>query len=171
MNFFTKTKILITVIIVLSAIIIAMLGTIGFRYVKFERRAHEEARGTMQPGQYMAKQLKLTPEQMHEFDSLRENFHAAVNKLSKEIQSTSRKITEEIVSENPNRDSLMLLADSFGQLQKQQKTIMINHLLDIKGECSRQQKECFTRLLKQMEQRDRMDGERHRNREHNKEKN
>lgn len=170
MNFFTKTKILIAVIIVLSAIIIAMLGTIGFHYFKFERRTLDQPKENIQPGQYMAKQLKLTPEQMHEFDSLRENFHAELNKLSKEIQSTSKEIAEKIVSENPNRDSLMILAERFGQLQKQQKMIMIKHLLDIKGGCSAQQKECFTRLIKQMERRDGMDGERHRNRQHNKEK-
>lgn len=169
MNFFTKTKVLIAVIIVLSAIIIAIIGTVGIHYLKQKKHASAEQKENTQPGRYMAKQLKLTPEQIHEFDSLRGKFHSDIDIIEKDIKSTSRNIMEEIMLENPNRAKLDSLANKFGQLQAQQKLMMINHLLDIKGKCTMQQKECFSKLIKQMERRDRMNSEGHRNREHNRE--
>jgi len=169
MNFFTKTKFLIAVIIVLSAIIIAIFGTIGFHYIKYEKRSIVKPKDNQQPGRFMAKQLMLTPEQIKEFDSLRNKFHEDLNSLTKDIKSTSRSINEEIISENSSQTKLDSLAKRFGELQSQQKTIMINHFLEIKGKCNPKQRTNFYKFLKRMENRDMNEADRNRERQRTRE--
>ena len=171
MNFFTKTKFLIAVIIILSAIVLSIFGTLGYHHYKTgqrenkESKEYNESRENAQPGMFMAKQLKLSPEQIKEFDSLREKFHSETNKLIKESKDISRAIMEEIVTEKPDIAKLKSLAEKFGKLQEQQKQMMIDHLLEIKGKCSESQQVNFNKLLRQMENHERMNGERRRNNE------
>ena len=165
MNFFTKTKFLIAVIIILSAIILAIFGTMGVHHFNMDRRGNNESRENPQPGKFIAKQLHLTPEQIKEFDSLREKFHSETNTLIKDSKDISRDIMEEIVSEKPDIVKLKAFAEKFGKLQEQQKQLMIDHLLEIKGKCSDSQKVNFKKLLQQMENHERMKRERSRNNE------
>jgi len=166
MNFFTKTKLLIAIIVILSAIIISILGTMGYHRYTMDRRERIESRDR-QPGKFIAKQLKLTPEQIKEFDSLRENFHAESSKRMKESRDISQEIMEEMMSEKPDTEKLKSLAQKFGKIQEQQKVMMINHLLEIKGKCSESQQGYFKKLLRQIENHDRnrMNRERRRNNE------
>ena len=165
MNFFTKTKFLLAVIVVLTAIIVAMLGTIGYHYIRFVYHDDARPRDNQQPGVYMAKQLKLTPEQVSEFQMLRDEFHKKLNDLNKEIHSTSKQIMDEIMSDESNKVTLDSLASRFGDLQTQQKELMINHLLEVKSKCTPAQKGNFSKFLRKMENIERARGERVRERE------
>lgn len=162
MNFFTKTKFLIAIIIILSAIILSILGTMGYHQFKMERREKKESR-ERQPGKYIAKQLQLTPEQIKEFDSLRNKFHSELEVLIKDSKDVSKNIMDEIMSEKPDTIKLKALAEKFGKQQEQQKQITINHLLDIKSKCTTSQQVYFKRLIKQLENHDRRNRERSRN--------
>lgn len=167
MNFFTKTKFLIAVIIILSAIILAIFGTLGYHSFSMNKKNNAEARENPQPGRFMAKQLQLTPEQIKEFDSFREKFHAESTTLTRDSRDISKDIMDEIMSENPDIGKLKTLAERFGKLQAQQKQIMINHLLEIRSKCSSSQQGNFKKLVKQMENHDRtrMNREKRRNNE------
>ncbi len=164
MNFFTKTKFLIAIIIILSAIILSIFGTMGLHKYKMERRERVESQ-EHQPGRYIAKQLQLTPEQIKEFDSLREKFHSELEIMMKESKDVSKEIMDEIMSEKSDTVKLKILAEKYGKQQEQQKQITINHLLKIKEKCSISQQVYFKKLLKQLENHDRMDRERGRNSE------
>jgi Spy/CpxP family protein refolding chaperone len=164
MNFFKKTKFLIAVIIILSAIILAIFGTMGFHHYSMERRERNEFR-EHQPGKYIANQLQLTPEQIKDFDSLRDKFHSELEAITKDSKDVSREIMEEIMSDKPDTTKLRVLAEKFGKQQEQQKQITINHLLEIKGKCSVSQQAYFKKLIKQMENHDRENRERVRNNE------
>lgn len=161
MNFFTKTKFLVAVIIVLSAIILAIFGTIGFHYFRYDRSSddrslNEKPKESKQMGKYMAKELKLTPEQVIQIDTLRERFHKASSDLVKESKNISKDIMEEITSEKPNIDKLKELAQKFGKLQEEQKQIMINHLLEVRNSCTPAQQMHFRKFVRQMEKHDQM---------------
>lgn len=164
MNFFTKTKMLIAVIIILSAIILAIFGTMGYHHFKMVKKENIEFRNNQQPGKFMARQLQLTDDQIKEFDSLRENFRTETNALIKDSRDISRDIMEEIMSDNPDINKLKTLAEKYGKLQEQEKQLMIEHLLDVKGKCTPSQQANFKKLIKQLESHDRMSRERHRNR-------
>lgn len=165
MNFFSKTKFLIAVIIILSAIILAIFGTMGYNHFMMSKRDNVEFRNNQQPGKFMAKQLQLTDDQVKEFDSLREKFRSETNALIKDSRDISRDIMDEIMSDNPDISKLKTLAEKYGKLQEQEKQLMINHLLEVKGKCSASQQINFKRLIRQIENHDRgmMNRERRRN--------
>jgi hypothetical protein len=165
MNFFTKTKFLIAVIILLSAIILAIFGTMSYHRFTMSKKEVNSTRDNFQPGRYIAKQLRLTADQIKEFDSLRENFHSESRELSKESNDISKDIMEEIMSESPNIDTLKSLTKKYGKVQEQQKQIMINHLIEIRGKCSTSQQASFKKLMKQIENHERGNRERDRNAE------
>jgi len=151
MNFFTKTKFLVAVIIVLSAIILAIFGTMFYHYYRFERGPKDRPKENNQMAKYMAKQLELTPEQVTQFDTLRERFHNESNALIRDSRNISRDIMEEITSENPDIAKLKALAEKFGKLQEQQKQMMIDHLLEVRGKCNPSQQVHFRKFVRQME--------------------
>lgn len=155
MNFFTKTKFLIAIIIILSAIVLSIFGTLGYHHYRMIHRERNESR-ERQPGKFIANQLQLTPEQIKEFDSLREKFHSESDLLIKDSRDISRNIMEEIMSEKPDTIKLKSLAEKFGELQKIQKQIMIKHLLEVRGKCSVSQQASFKKLLRQIEKHDGM---------------
>lgn len=153
MNFFTKTKFLIATIVILSAIIVSIFATMGYHRYRMERRERKESR-EHQPGKYIARQLQLTPEQVKEFDSLREKFRSESELIMRNSHDISKAIMDKIMSENPNVVKLKELAQKFGELQEQQKQMMINHLLEVRSKCSPTQQIHFKKLIKQMENHD-----------------
>lgn len=176
MNFFTKTRFLIAVIIILSAIIVAMFITMGYnRYRNTHRNSRDienrevrqmrNAKEREERGRFMAKQLQLTPEQMRDFNEIREKFHDDFEELLDESRKISRDIMEEITSEKPDTNELNALAEKFGASQKAQKQMMINHLLEIRSKCNPSQQANFKKVLKRIENQGRMYRERRQNTE------
>lgn len=165
MNFFSKTKFLVAVIIVLSAIILAIIGTMGYHFFRFDRESRERPRENNQMAKYVAKQLQLTPEQIIQFDSLRDRFHEESDRLMHESRVISKNIMDEITSEKPDIDKLKDLATKFGKLQEEQKHVMINHLLKVRSKCNTSQQMNFKKLVQRMERQEHSERERNRNRE------
>lgn len=175
MNFFTRTRFLLAVIIILSTIIIAMFVTMGYNKYRFNKRQYRwgqekcEARQRqndkekVERGKFMAKQLELTQEQMKEFDNLRDEFHKELTVLIDESKLLSREIMEEITSENPDINKLNTLSKKFGEGQKTQKEMMIKHLLEVRSKCTPSQQANFKKLLRRIENHDRMYRERRQN--------
>ena len=162
MNFFTKTKFLIAVIIVLSAIILAIFGTMGYHYFRFERENNVNPRENRQIAGYVGKQLQLSPEQIIQIDTLRESFRKESNSLVRETRLVSKEIMEEITSDSPDVAKLKTLAQKFGELQQKQKQMMIDHLLQVRGKCNPNQQMNFKKFIRQMEKHERMARERNR---------
>ncbi|RPH34573.1 MAG: periplasmic heavy metal sensor [Bacteroidales bacterium] len=177
MNFFTRTRFLLAVIIILSAIIVAMFATMGYnkyRYNNRQSRSNKENREAHQlqnekekseRGRFMAKQLQFTPEQMKEFDNIRDKFHKDINELMDESKQISKDIMEEITSEKPDTSRLKSLSAKFGETQKVQKEMMIKHLLEVRSKCSPSQQANFKKVLRRIENHDRMYRERRQNTE------
>jgi len=174
MNFFTKTRILIGIIIILSAIILAMLGTMSYHSFESHRREAKmdrenkddrDARENRQPGKYMAKQLKLSLEQIKEFDQLRDKYHSENDVIMKQSRDISNKVMEEIFSDSPSKAKLDSLSKKFGELQAKQKQLMYMHLLEIRSKCNDSQQTNFKKLLRGIENHNRMYREKHRNTE------
>ena len=177
MNFFTKTRFLLAVIIILSAIIVAMFVTMGYNKYRYnnrqnrwdqenrEARQQQNDKGKAERGKFMAKQLQLTPEQIKEFDDLRNKFHNQLEEQMDKTRQLSRDIMEEISSENPDTTKLKVLSEKFGEAQKEQKEMMVKHLLEIRSKCSPTQQANFRKVLRRIENHDRMYRERRQNTE------
>lgn len=177
MNFFTRTRFLLAVIIILSTIIVAMFVTMGYNKYRYNNRQYrwgqenrevrqrQKNKENVERGKFMAKQLQLTPEQMKEFDDLRETFHDQLDNLMDKSRQLSKEIMEEISSENPDTSKLNTLSALFGETQKVQKKMMAKHLLEIRSKCTPSQQANFRKVLRSIENHDRMYRERRQNTE------
>jgi len=165
MNFFTKTKFLVAIIIVLSAIILAIFGTIGFHYFRYERLSNDRPQENNQGAKYMAKQLELNSDQTAQLETLRDRFHKESSTLMSNSRNISTDIMNEITAENPDMVKLKDLAEKFGKVQEEQKLMMINHLLEVKGKCNCSQKMQFKKFIRKMEKHEQMNRQRNRNSE------
>lgn len=150
MNFFTKTRVLVTIIIVLAAMNLAVLFTIGYHYTKYKYSDKREKVNSDRPGRFMAKQMHLDQEQIEHFDNSRDDFMKESNLIMSEIRETSKQIFDEIAKENTDTLKLKELNEKFGNLHKQQKQLMTNHLLNIKNSCTPQQQKHFQKFLHRM---------------------
>ena len=169
MNFFTRTKFLIAVIVIQSAFLLAIIGTMSYHFFRFQREHQEmprfEPRGEprdepkhdKQMSRYVAKRLQFTPEQIFQFDSLRETFHNESELLTVESRKIQKSIMDEIVSENTDIAKLKELVQKFGKLKEQQKQVMVNHLLEVKSRCTPHQQANFKKLVQQMAKHERID--------------
>ena len=177
MNFFTRTRFLLAVIIILSAIIIAMLGTMGYYKYRFnnrqgrwgqqnrEVRQNQNKNDKAERVRFMAKQLQLSPEQMQDFNQIRDKFHKELDKLTDESRRISNEIMEEITSEKPDTSKLFSLSEKFGKIQKIQKEMMIKRLLIVRNKCTPSQQANFKKVLRRIENHNRMYRERRQNTE------
>jgi len=164
MNFFTKTRVLISIIIVLAALNIAILGTIGFHFYKNRPDKEDERPRREHAGKFAAQQMHLTDEQFKKFDSSRVEFVKESNQVMEQIRQTSKLILDEISSEKPDTLKLNEFVESFGKLHMQQKKMMINHMLQVKSTCTPDQLKHFKKLIRRMESVEMMRGNRNRNR-------
>ena len=154
-----------------------MFVTMGYNKYRFNNRQYRwgqenrEARQRQndkekaERGRFMAKQLQFTPEQMKEFDDIRTKFHEELDELMDDSKRISREIMEEISSENPDTIKLKAFSEKFGETQKAQKEMMIKHLLEIRSKCSPSQQANFKKVLRRIENHNRMYRERRQNTE------
>jgi len=135
----------------------------GYHFFRFEREFRERPRDNNQMAKYVAKQLQLTPEQISEFDSLRDKFRRESDNLIGESMDVSKDIMDEITSEKSDIAKLKTLAEKFGKLQEEQKQMMIDHLLELKGKCTASQQMNFKKLIQRMDRHERKEREREHN--------
>ncbi len=163
MNFFTKTRVLVSIIVVLAALNLATLGTVGYHIIKSRSEKIPEMNRREQPGRFMARQMQMTDDQFNDFERSRADFMKKSNEVMNEIRKTSRLILDEIGNENPDKQKLNEYSITYGNLHMQQKQMMIDHLLEIKAKCTPQQRDHFKQFIKRMENAEMIRGRRLRN--------
>lgn len=138
MNFFTQNRILVGAVILLAAINLAILGTIGFRFIKSNyipdeppmRREHME---------FITRELELTPEQEIQFEELRREYSNQNQVLRTELRDRHRLIMKELSSPQPNRDVMDSIADQIAELHYEQQQATIDHLMKLREICTYEQ--------------------------------
>ncbi|MGE0076647.1 MAG: Spy/CpxP family protein refolding chaperone [Bacteroidales bacterium] len=154
MNFITRTRFLVIIIIVQSLLIVSILVTIGYQYYSFNRQRNVPMAppmgGPQQPGDFVARALDLTPEQRENFRLLRDKFHESFDTLEFQAQQISGQLMEEITKDSIDNKMVDSLVDRFGEVQKLQKRLTIEHLAEVKTYCSHDQQFRFNRFVRQM---------------------
>ncbi|KAB2871553.1 MAG: periplasmic heavy metal sensor [Bacteroidales bacterium] len=154
MNFLTKTRFLVIVIIIETVLLVTILATFGYRYYSYKQDGREfrESRKEIpeQHRDFMAKALDLSPEQRDEFRMLKVKFHKAFDTLEVQIRDINKLLTEEVVKDEPNQQTIDSLIDEFGQVQQAQKRVMVEHLQEVKAKCTPEQKEKFNKFIRRM---------------------
>lgn len=154
MNFLTKTRFRVIVIIIETVLLVTILATFGYRYYNYtqDRREYRESRNKSpeQPRDFMAKALNLTPEQRDDFRMLKRKFHQSFDTLDLQMRNIDNLLTEEVVKDQPNQQTIDSLIKKFGQVQQEQKRVMVEHLMEVKAKCTPEQQAKFNKFLRRM---------------------
>lgn len=159
MNFLTKTRVLVIAVVVLALTVISILGTMGYHYYRNSESKNDGSREQMaEPGRRMAHIMQLTPEQMAEFEGLRDKFYSQWVEFETAIQEVTRQTMDEIAADSPDSALIARKVAEYGQLQAKQRELMVEHLLQVKSKCTPEQQKRFRKLLHRMGKQEHMRG-------------
>jgi hypothetical protein len=103
----------------------------------------ETAPGQFKGQKQLHKQLNLSKNQYKAYKTLRINHRQETLLLHEEMNALRADIARELAQENPNKENLTILAESFGRIQSELKEKAFLHFTEIKGICNQDQKRIF----------------------------
>jgi len=138
MNYFSKIRIGTWIVIILTLVNIATLGTILYKGTC--ERHEEDSMGENKPPQSHDKnihwkQLNLSPEQEAKFREMGKLYFDSVKVIYKLRNSLAKEIASELKKVNPNKEELNRLAAEMGNNYTRSKLLTIDHLINLKGQC------------------------------------
>ncbi len=148
MNYFTKYRILIGAVVLLAAINIAILATLGFHHITPKETQTSLPEPKQQVNQ-IARELNLTAEQNELFHSVRQTYFLETKENRVALGRNYELIMEELSTANPNNTILDSLAEQIGKLHVEQQHATIDHFLTLQSICSEEQ---YGRLLQHFKQ-------------------
>ena len=143
-----KNKFIIYVLLILTVINLAALGTFLFHRFKGCSRSqadHRQAEGFEQVKQ----ELSLSAEQIVKFQEYRKAFHAELDSLSVEQNDLRRQLIQELAATAPDRMRLSDINERVNRLQIKAQERVIDHLLDVKAILGPEQQEKFLSIILQ----------------------
>ncbi|MDD2197849.1 MAG: periplasmic heavy metal sensor [Bacteroidales bacterium] len=149
MNYFTKYRILIGAVILLAAINIAMLATLGFHHIAPKEPQTPLPEPKQQVNQ-IARELNFTAEQNELFHSLRQTYFLETKENRTALGRNYELIMEELSATNPDKVILNNLAEQIGKLHVEQQQATIDHFLKLQSICSKEQYESLLQHFKHM---------------------
>ncbi len=156
MNYFSKTRVLVSIIVVLTVILIATAGTLLYGYYKHqqvEKQLNQNPREQMErQTQFLREKLNLSPEQEDIFRRSRNDFHSKTFEINRQIEAIDLELFNELLQPKINAIKIDSLVNQFGELQKSQKRLMMEHLMQIKNSCTPEQFNMFHKMLKHSHQ-------------------
>jgi Spy/CpxP family protein refolding chaperone len=171
MNFFTKTRLLVGAVILLAAINIAVLGTIGFHFLFTPKDFPVEPPEEIERTRFLAKELDLSPDQIEEFKELREQFIHDIQSVRMSLRATYKLSMQELSKEEPDSIYLDSISNEIATLHRKHHVITIEHFKRVKRVATPDQQERFQRMFYRMMPMDDFPGDRFRNRQmHRKER-
>lgn len=131
MNYFNRNKILIGLVIFITIVNLASLGTMIYLQSSeddYDRYEHHEYRDKDYYKDKRRKEYSCDkPVEFRNFmDSVRQNFKREVAPHAREIKVTQSAIMHELMKENPDREKLDSLANKAGRLHYHVKKNMID---------------------------------------------
>ncbi|HNS31120.1 MAG TPA: periplasmic heavy metal sensor [Tenuifilaceae bacterium] len=165
MNFFNKTRFLIGAVILLTAINLAVLGTVGFHFARFSKIQQPPLPNEVQRTHFIAKELNLSLEQKEKFQNIRHQFRIDEQSVKNEILENYRRTMQELSKDSLNSKTLDSLANEIGRLHCKHHQMTVEHFRKVKGiATSPEQQEHFRRMFFRMMDRNQADRPRMMNR-------
>lgn len=136
MNYFNKKNLVIISIAVLLIVNIAAISTVLFLTYKKPALPEKQSIETIRAAR---KNLKLSAEQKDAFEFFQKDYQEKTKDVFMEMHQKRVKMMDEFSKEDPDSMLLYDLAKQTGKLHQELKIHTINHLLDLKGICTREQ--------------------------------
>lgn len=150
----SRNRILVGLVVLLAAVNVAILLTIGFNYARrgneFRPERKSDSPRELQHTRFLSRELNLNPEQQKVFKSLRDEYMKEVKEVKMNIRNTYRLSILELTNDTPNENTLDSLSNEIARLHKQYHQITIDHFNRVKEVCSDDQQECLRRMFLRM---------------------
>lgn len=140
-----KLKILIAVVVVLCVANAIAVGMLWFKPQQdSESRIQPHGGG---PGEFVIKELKLTPEQTDTYNNMRHEHHDAVEKIKRSLNDKKDSLYMGLQVEITDSTKSRLLKD-ISELEVQIDLTTYNHFKDFKAILNEQQQVRFNEIIK-----------------------
>lgn len=136
MNYFNKKNLVIISIAVLLIVNIAAISTV--LYLTYKRPALPE-RPSRESMRTARNKLNLSSDQMNAFELFQKDYQQKSKHVFFDMHKKRVMMMDEFSKENPDSMLLYDLAKQTGDLHHELKRLTINHLLDIKSVCNKDQ--------------------------------
>jgi len=152
MNYFLKLRYAIWIIVVLSVIILATVGSMFYFTLNNGQHSNkgEESRRRPPMDQFFRKELGLTPEQDRKASEYRKEFFKSSRVIFDSLEKKRIAMIEELSKSKPDTLMLFKLADEMGDLHAQLKRGTILSLLRLRSICTPEQAQKLIKLNKEL---------------------
>lgn len=147
-----KKKITAYLIAIITIVNISSLATIFYLKLKQEKvrsfqgfPVNEEMRAKR--FQQMKEKLDLTPLQVEEFETLREEFHSRLDSLDGEAQKFRKDMIEEIWQNDYDSEEIENILSRFGGIQNETQRWVVRYLYKFKKLLSPEQADIFYSIV------------------------
>lgn len=140
-----KRKLIILGILLLIAINISALATVGYRW----RCGHKgKACGACAPGEYICQRLSLSDSQKQNMEVCRKVFSEDIDQKREILNHKRNKLVELISQPAPEAEKIDSLLKEIGAAQTELEKDVVNHILHEKGLLNPEQQKKFLDLIK-----------------------
>jgi len=140
-----KRKLIILGVILLIAINVCVLATVGYRW---KCRQSEKICQGHTPGEYLCQQLSLSDSQKEKMEILRKNFDAKTFKIRETLSSKRNELVKLLSEPQLDSNKIDSLIKEIGWAQTELEKEVINHILQEKETLTPEQQEKFLDLIK-----------------------
>jgi Spy/CpxP family protein refolding chaperone len=140
-----KRKLIILGILLLIAINISVLATVGYRW----RCGHGgKACGACAPGEYICQRLSLSDSQKQNMEVCRKVFSEDIDQKREILNHKRNELVELISQPTPEAEKIDSLLKEIGAAQTELEKDVVNHILHEKGLLNPEQQKKFLDLIK-----------------------
>jgi Spy/CpxP family protein refolding chaperone len=140
-----KKKLIILGILLLVAINISALATVGYRW---KCGSGSKACGGCAPGEYMCQKLSLTDAQKQNVETYRKIFTEGMDQKREILTHKRNELVELISQTNPETAKIDSLLVEIGTAQTEMEKVVVNHILREKELLTPEQQEKFLEMIK-----------------------
>lgn len=143
MNYFLKIRFGVWIVIILTAINLATLGTILYKNYKIrcENRDNHDHLPAIKnnKGSFMQRELSLTPEQEAEFKDMRIAFFSSAKILFDSLEYNRLLLVRELIQFNGDTTDIYKTTDEMGRIYGLIKHNTAKHILRLRSKCTPEQ--------------------------------
>jgi Spy/CpxP family protein refolding chaperone len=152
MDYFSKNKISLWIIVILVLLNLFTLSTIWYdRFHIPDRFPRPEGRHQRQDGlKRLERKLNLTADQIKIFESLRQQHFEKMVPLHQEIFSIRRELMDEVIKTEPDTARIRELTSRIGVKETERERNIIEHFTEMRSVCTPAQREKFESLLREL---------------------
>lgn len=99
------------------------------------------------PARMIIEQLKLSPPQIEQFEKLKQEHRAGINKLRQSGKGMRDRFFNLLKNSNPDEKSANALADSISYNQKEIELVTFNHFKEVRKICNEEQQKRFDEII------------------------